>query len=75
LEARTAYRGHRRTGHYSGLLVFGVDIQDITIHLIETHAGKQPIECGAAYDKRHPGGNCLILYGTELHLSFAGPPR
>src|SRR2546430_2996888 len=40
-----------------GFLVLGVDVQDITVHLVESHASKQPIERGTPYDKRHPGRN------------------
>jgi hypothetical protein len=55
-----------------GLL--GVDVEDIPVHLIELYSSKQPIERDAAHDERHAGGDCLILYGRYLHLSFARPP-
>jgi hypothetical protein len=54
------------------LIVFGVDVQNIPIHLVESHAGKQPIECGAADDERHAGCNCLILYRRQARHRSPG---
>lgn len=48
--------------------VAGIDVQNISIHLIEPNPGEQPIKRGTADDERHACGDCLILYGCEMHL-------
>ncbi len=51
----------------------GLDVQNISIDLFKSHAGKQPIESCATDDERQ-AGNRLILDRREVHLFRARQP-
>jgi hypothetical protein len=48
--------------------------QNISIHFAELPTQEKPVELLRAHDGRHAGSDCLILDGSEMHLSFVRPP-
>ncbi|WP_157644245.1 hypothetical protein [Bradyrhizobium sp. WSM2793] len=56
-----------------GVLILGVDEQDIPIDFIEPYACEQPVKRPCADDERHAGLDCLVVDIGELHTSNMGP--
>ena len=62
-------KGKRVLNFGCRFFILGVDKQDIPVDLFEPYTCEEPIKGDATDDERHTCCDCLILDGSDMHLS------